>query len=204
MTDTERRLHEECDRLSAEHQRVSLAAIDLSKELSETKLLLTRILNYPNLCLRQQIGAELHDLALAALSPSAGPDLFKSVAQADVGSLPRPSEAAIQGAIERGREDRAKVQSARSPSADPASDPRAMMCPGKDCPMCNGEACNLCGAGCWNRSAPRCDHDVMDRHRAPAPASEEPKAENSNRGVAGDYCEVGNECGRAGCEFCQQ
>ena len=30
--------------------------------------------------------------------------------------------------------------------------------------MCTGAACNLCGAGCWNSSAPHCDHDSLDRH----------------------------------------
>jgi hypothetical protein len=51
-------------------------------------------------------------------------------------------------------------------------DPRAdtqPSCPGPDCMACNGEACDLCGAGSWNTSAPRCDHDVAERHRRPAP-----------------------------------
>jgi hypothetical protein len=40
-------------------------------------------------------------------------------------------------------------------------------CPGPDCLMCNGAACNLCGAGCWNNSAPHCDHASDERHHAP-------------------------------------
>jgi hypothetical protein len=44
-------------------------------------------------------------------------------------------------------------------------------CPGTDCPMCSGEACNKCGAGCWNNSAPHCDHASDERHDEPAPTA---------------------------------
>ncbi len=41
----------------------------------------------------------------------------------------------------------------------------------------------------------------LDALEAPQPAST-PTGEA--RGVAGDYCESGNECGRVGCPECQQ
>lgn len=40
-------------------------------------------------------------------------------------------------------------------------------CPGPDCLMCNGAACNLCGAGCWNNTAPFCEHGSDERHCEP-------------------------------------
>lgn len=45
-------------------------------------------------------------------------------------------------------------------------------CPSGECPMCNGAMCNLCGAGCWNDSAPHCDHGIAERHRELASAAE--------------------------------
>jgi len=66
--------------------------------------------------------------------------------------------------------------SCRCHSATPAASEAhaiARECPGEDCPMCNGEACNLCGAGCWGgmgfgTTKPRCEHDVIERHKAAA------------------------------------
>lgn len=49
--------------------------------------------------------------------------------------------------------------------------PYALDCPGPDCLMCSGAACNLCGAGCWNNSAPYCDHASDERHEDPAPVA---------------------------------
>ena len=47
--------------------------------------------------------------------------LFKSVAQGDVEKLQRPSEDQIRAAIQRGREARAKVQSAVHPGTASSS-----------------------------------------------------------------------------------
>lgn len=35
---------------------------------------------------------------------------------------------------------------------------------GLECMMCNGQACRFCGFGCWDREAPRCEHEVEFRH----------------------------------------
>lgn len=59
------------------------------------------------------------------------------------------------------------VAALESASLEPA-------CPGPDCPMCSGAMCNLCGAGCWNNSAPRCDHATDERHQdSPTAAGKE-------------------------------
>jgi hypothetical protein len=33
-----------------------------------------------------------------------------------------------------------------------------------DCPLCLGKTCRFCGFGCWDKSAPECEHDIKLRH----------------------------------------
>lgn len=48
-------------------------------------------------------------------------DLFRSVPQSEAARLPRPSEQEIRAAIERGREARAKIESAVQPGTASSS-----------------------------------------------------------------------------------
>lgn len=78
---------------------------------------------------------------------------------------------------------------AASPTPPPRW-PAQAVCPGPDCWMCSGEACLLCGAG-LRSNAPRCEHDVTERHTDPTPpldggANTESDDGNHDDGRGGD------------------